>query len=160
MGFVFQMFMLTNYCRSLESEVFPGKAGMAEMSFMLLFGAVLMWIVSYLMVLPFLGTSMLFFIIYIWSRKQPQRPVSLWGFGLKGWQLPFALMVIGLLMGGSPVMDIIGLLCGHCFHFLTDIVPLAYGRQVLVCPQFLYGLFDRDARPARPAFAGQGNRLS
>jgi hypothetical protein len=42
-------------------------------------------------------------------------------------------------MGGSIIMDVIGILVGHLFHFCADIVPLAYGTTVLWCPGFMCG---------------------
>jgi Derlin-2/3 len=157
---IYDLLFRVQYGRALEANHFPGPAGRAEMSFMMFFGAALMWLVSFVLGLPFMATSMQFYMMYIWSRKNPQQPVSLWGFGLKGWQLPFGMMVLGLLMGGSPLLDLVGIVCGHVFHFLADIVPLAYGRQVLTCPQFVYGMFDQTARRAAPAWGGQGHRLN
>jgi hypothetical protein len=44
---------------------------------------------------PFMGPSFLFYVLYIYSRKNPQRNVAVWGFAFKGWQLPFVFMALG-----------------------------------------------------------------
>lgn len=62
--------------------------------------------------------------------------------------------------GGSITMDALGIICGHIFHFFADIVPLAYGVQLVNCPRFVYNWFEPTAAAARPSpFRGTGHRL-
>ena len=44
--------------------------------------------------------------------------VSLWGFRVQAYQLPFALIIMNVLMGGSIWGDVMGLFTGHLYHFL------------------------------------------
>jgi len=106
-----------------------------------------------------LASSLSFIILYIWSRKNPNQPVNFWGFQFQAWYLPFVFAIFQVLMGGSPILDIMGILIGHLFHFLYDIVPHVYGKELLHCPQFLINLFQ-DAPTIRNDWrASIGNRL-
>jgi hypothetical protein len=94
----------TNYSSRLEEDPFPSGGGpTADYAFMLFFGAVVLWVrvrpcllslpafvagadvlvswqvIGFLMEIPFLGTSLIFMILYVWSRRNPTQPVAIWG---------------------------------------------------------------------------------
>lgn len=141
--FIFQIFILVHYFQMLEQGYFIGNRGLAEMSFMLTFVGFLMLVFSYFWGnLYFMGPALVFSVLYIWSRKDPYRPVSFWGFAFSAWQFPFAMMIFHILLGASPLLDGVGIVLGHVYHFLMDIVPANYGVQVLKTPQLFYNLFE------------------
>jgi len=150
LNFVFQIFILVRYMGMLESGYFMGNRGTAEMVWMMTFGAVNMLIVAYFWPgLYFLGPAMVFMILYVWSRKDPYRQVIFWGFAFQAWHFPFVLAFVSILLGSSPILDFIGIAVGHLYHFLTDMVPKIYNKQVLWCPEFLYNIFDQTNVHAR-----------
>lgn len=150
MPFIFKMFLLTRSMMNLEAGHFFGSsAATAEMAFLMLFGATFMIAFSYFWPFPFLGMSLIFMVLYVWSRKEPYTVVTFWGFAFQAWQYPFVLMVLGILLGGNPVLDILGIVIGHIFHFLTDVFPRQYGSVILKTPQFMYDLFERNRVHAR-----------
>jgi len=160
--FIFQIFILVRYMTMLEDGYYQGNRGTAEMTFMMTFGAILMIIVAYFWPgLYFLGPAMMFMILYVWSRKDPYRPINFWGFLFQAWHFPFVLCFVSFIMGSSPILDIVGIAVGHIYHFLTDMYPKIYGRQLLTCPQFMYDLFDRTNVQARASHwqRGPGHRL-
>ena len=120
---------------------------------------------------PLTGPSVIFAMIYYWSRCEPEAPLSIWGFQVKGYQLPFALIFITLLMGGDVWKDILGLAAGHLYHFLKDVLPMEYRIEILKTPKFFTRLVDRLTRKpnvpgTRPVpngrdriFVGGGQRL-
>jgi Derlin-2/3 len=65
--------------------------------------------VGYFLGLFFIGESLVFMTIYVWSRKNPEAPLGFYGFTFKGLHLPWVLMAIGILMGGDPTMDLCGI---------------------------------------------------
>lgn len=154
MPFVFNIFILVRYFTMLEKDYFgQGPRNTADMVFMCLFGAVIMIIVAYFYEgLVFLGPALVFMTIYVWSRKDPHRPVVFWGFNFEAWHFPFVLLVVGLLMGSNIVLDILGILVGHLFHFLKDVVPIVYtnGRSVLNTPEWLCNVFEHRTVSGRP----------
>jgi Derlin-2/3 len=167
MPFLFNVVMLVRYCGKLETDYYSslerGKST-ADFVFMCLFGMTLMTVIAYFWEgLAFLGPALVFMVIYVWSRKDPEQPVNFWGFLFKAWHLPFVLLGVSMLLGSSPVLDIVGIVVGHLYHFLMDIVPKVYNKNLLHCPEFIYQAFEsRRAGGARPATAwqrGQGHRL-
>ncbi len=56
-----------------------GVGGPADYAFMIAFGMSVMLLLGWLLELPLLGYSLVFMIIYVWSRKFADRPVSLFG---------------------------------------------------------------------------------
>eukprot|EP01006_Ploeotia_vitrea_P025216 TRINITY_DN58066_c0_g1_i1.p1 TRINITY_DN58066_c0_g1~~TRINITY_DN58066_c0_g1_i1.p1 ORF type:complete len:235 (+),score=92.24 TRINITY_DN58066_c0_g1_i1:48-752(+) len=142
--FLFSMLILTRYSTMLENGYFLGNKGTAEMVFMMMFAGFVQWIVAYFWAgLYFLSSAMMFTIIYVWSRKDPYMAVSFWGFAFKAWHFPFVLTVFSMLLGASPVLNIVGIAVGHLYHYLRDIVPTYYpGWDLLQCPQFMYNLFE------------------
>ena len=57
---------------------------------------------------------------------------------MKGIHLPWVFIALGVLMGNSPVMDLIGLAVGHLFFFLVYVIPKTKGTTLLRTPLFLY----------------------
>ena len=54
--------------------------------------------------------------------------------------LPWVYMGFNVLMGQSIMMFIIGLISGHLYIFLKDIVPVSHQYNFLRTPAFLYTL--------------------
>jgi len=160
MNWVFWMFMLVRYFSYLENDYYQGVRGTADFTYLVSFGMLCMLLISYFWQLPFLGAPLVNMCLYIWSRKQPHRQVNFWGFGFQAWHLPFVLLVFGILMGSSPVLGIVGILVGHLFHYLKDIVPTVYQVTLLNTPQFVYKIFENQSiQDNYQPFRGQGNRL-
>jgi len=161
--FVFQMFILQSYMSMVETHrKYAGDRGRAEFIHMIIFMVLVLLLVGFLMGgLPFLGQPLIFGVLYIWSRIDPIREVNYWGFKFKAWHLPFVLVVVGMLMGNSPIMDLIGIITGHTYHFAMNIIPQVYGWQPLKCPTFLYNYFDQSNRQQQRARGmGTGYRLN
>lgn len=161
MPFVFNVFMLSQYTQRLEEGYFQGNRGLADMTFFMMFCAVLMIIISYFMPMFFLGPAMLFCIMHVWARKDPYREVNFWGFAFLAWHFPFVMLLITMLMGGSPVLGVTGIIVGHFYHFLSDVVPVVYNKTVLKTPEALYNLYEEGNVAGRATNwqRGQGYRL-
>ena len=43
-----------------------------------------------------------------------------------GYQYPWAMLALAVLMGSDPVPDLIGIFAGHVFYFLIDVGPNKY----------------------------------
>ena len=100
---------------------------------------------------PLTGPSVIFGLIYYWSRCEPEARLSIWGFEVKGYQFPFALIFLTLLMGGDIWKDIVGMAAGHLYHFLKDVVPREYKMEIVKTPIFFQRMVVRLANRTRPA---------
>lgn len=130
--------------------------GMLFISFCLL-------VVGYFLELQLLGLSLIFTMMYIWSKYEPETIVNFfWGFKVKGFQLPFAFMVLNIITGGSLVVGLVGIVIGEIFYLLKEKVPHDYGWDILTPPLFFANLVDKAQRPGRApqaGFQGRGQRL-
>ena len=107
---------------------------------------------------PLLGQPVVFSILYYWSRCEPEARLSIYGFEVKGFQFPFAMMLLTILLGGDIWTDLLGLGAGHIYYFLKDVVPLEYGYRLLRTPALLARLV-KAPRPAEAPAVVPGQRL-
>jgi Derlin-2/3 len=57
---------------------------------------------------------------------------------LQGLYLPWAMLPLDLLFGNPLMPDILGIVAGHLYYFLTVLHPLAGGRYVFRTPYLVY----------------------
>lgn len=158
-GFMFQLYFFSSYGSKLESnEIFaqPGDYLFFLITVIIFLDAISL-ILAWPTGMPTLGPSLVFAIIYYWSRREPYAQLSFFSFGIKGYQFPFALMFFQMLMGGSIWGDLMGLAAGHLYYFLRDVVPQEYGRTLIRTPQFMNDLMAKYQAPALPPAAGGNN---
>jgi hypothetical protein len=97
----------------------------------------------------------------------------MFGLRFKAIYLPWVMCGFKMLQGGSPVIELIGIVVGHLWYFVTDLYPLQSGRQILKTPAILYNWFPSpntrrsrrrttmQTRPLERRHAwGQGHRLN
>lgn len=170
---VFQLYFFTSFGSKLErNEIMADNPG--EYLVFLLFQLVSLSILSLVLAfptgLPMLGPSLIFAIIYYWSRREPYAQLNFFSFNLQGFQFPFALLFFQLLMGGNIWGDLLGLGSGHIYYFLREIVPVEWGYTWIVVPGMIqrFAVRHLGATPPKggvaPAgggrmFGGGGNRL-
>lgn len=144
MGFLFALVLLVRYSTAYEQNPFRsgGTSETADYVFMLMFGISMMSVISYFLVMPFMARPLIFMIVYVWSRMNAGQAVKLFGFALKGIHIPWAFMAIHILLGSSPVGDLIGISVGHMYYFLLEILPVTHGTQLLSTPEFVSNMFE------------------
>lgn len=157
------LYMLQSFSQRYETEPYNTGAGggTADYVFAIMFG-----IVSILVTYPLLGMvlpippifarTLMFFVLYTWSKRHPTAPASIWGIQMKAIHLPFAYVILSVLMGGMYADLLHGIACGHLFYFLVDVFPLVYGKDMLHTPQFLIDQLGIGAYVAPAAPAGGG----
>lgn len=145
--------------------------GTADYVFALMF-AMAMMLLTYPLVVtvfpipPFFVNNMVYFVMYVWSKRNPTAQAAIWGIPMEAIWLPFAYLALTVLMG-NPYFDLLhGLAIGHLYYFLVDVFPQVYGKDILVTPHFLIDRFGvgeyrpdrplRDPADARPATQAAG----
>jgi Derlin-2/3 len=120
--------------------------GTADYCFALMFAAATA-LLTYPLVLslvripPLFTRTMVYFVMYVWSKRNPTAQASIWGIPLQAIWLPFAYLALTVFMG-NPYFDMLhGLAIGHLYYFLVDVFPQVYGRDLLVTPRFLIDKF-------------------
>lgn len=90
----------------------------------------------------FLGASLTYMMVYVWSRRHPYVQLSFLGFfAFSAPYLPWVLLAFSVTIGSSPVVDILGIVAGHVYYFLEDVYPQMSGRHPLSTPGFIKALF-------------------
>jgi Derlin-2/3 len=120
--------------------------GTADYVFALFFATVMI-ILTYPLVLmmapsmPLFTSNLVYFVLYIWSKRHPTAQANIWGVPVPAVYLPFAYLALTTFMGGSIVDMVHGLSVGHLYYFLVEVVPRVHGKDVLRTPQFLIDQF-------------------
>lgn len=148
-GFSFQMviliFLLYQYSRQYESSSMfntGGGGGTADYVFMMMFGMIGIVISGALLGLGVIfSQALVYYVLYIWSKRHPTAQSNLWGFPIQANFLPFALLAINILMGNAFVHYLHGYAIGHIYYFIVDVVPKVYGKTILTTPEFLISKF-------------------
>jgi len=143
LDFLFHMFFLARYCRLLEEGSFRGRT--ADFFFMLVFGGTLLTCIAPFVNIQFLGSSLTFMMVYVWGRRNQYVNMSFLGlFNFTAPWLPWVLLLFSVMLGSSPVVDLLGMGVGHTYYFLEDVYPQMSGRRLLKTPSVLLALFPRD----------------
>jgi Derlin-2/3 len=134
------MMFLYNQSKSLEATEYEGRT--SDYLFFILFNALLLLPVGYLMNFAVLGRSLVMSIIYMWSRKFPTAQMSFYfGIQFQGVYLPWVLCGFELLLGGVPMQYFAGIFTAHVFYYLTEVMPRVSGKPTFLrTPLFLYRL--------------------
>jgi Derlin-2/3 len=85
--------------------------------------------------------NLVFFVLYIWSKKNPTAQANIWGIPIPAIYMPFAYLGLSMFMGNPIHYMIHGIAVGHIYYFLVDVIPVVYGKDILHTPQFLVDFF-------------------
>lgn len=127
----------------LEKDCFSMGAGggSADFAFTLMFAFVVfeatLLLLFYQPFLFFGDDGLLFYLAYVWSRKNPKQSVSFWGIGVSAPFVPWVLLAVKAFMGKPIFLGLMGIAIGHLFYFLVDVLPDVHGVDLLHTPRFL-----------------------
>jgi len=161
------LYFLYSYSMRLETGIFAGRP--ADYAFMLFFS----WLCSCAAALTLgfgvLMDPMVLAVLYVWCMLNKEVIVSFWfGTQFKAMYLPWVLFGFNLIIQGSGVMELIGILIGHLYFFLMFKYPQDFGGpSLLKTPQIFYDWFPSQpggvhgfggtsAAPPRPGGGGGG----
>ncbi|BAT92880.1 Derlin-1 protein [Vigna angularis] len=150
--FAVRLIMIAKYGVSLERGPFDKRT--ADYVWMFIFGALSLLVISAVPYFwyPFLGVSLVFMIVYVWSREFPNARINIYGVvSLKGFYLPWALLALDLIFGNPIKPDILGMLAGHIYYFLTVLHPLAGGNFKFKTPLWVHRIV---------AYWGEGTQIN
>ncbi|ETW81728.1 hypothetical protein HETIRDRAFT_65032 [Heterobasidion irregulare TC 32-1] len=135
LDFVFHMFFFMRYSRMLEESSFANRK--ADYFWLLLVSSVMLLTLSPLFNLPFLSSPLAYVPIYMWSRRHPSTPISLFGLvTITAPYLPFALVAFSWMLSGTwraAASDLVGCAVGHVGWFVRDV----WTREMIGGPTIL-----------------------
>lgn len=143
-NFAMHLMILYENCRRYENNPYNTGAGgtTADFVFMLLFSMTILLVIAYIFQFLVLSESILYVIMYVWSRREPDAQLNIFGFKFKAIYLPWVYLLIKLVMGQDMVLPLIGIVVGHLYYFLADVVPMTYGRSVLKTPEICVSIVN------------------
>jgi len=156
MRFIMNMFFLVRYSQGLEtSPNFQNKSAdylwcLAFCSSVLTGLAFALGDGSTVIDTRMLAPALLSAVVYLWSRVNPTQPLSVFGlFTVQAFYFPWVLVAMTVLMGSSPVMNIVGIVAGHVYYFLTSVQGISIAAPRVLREQM-------DDVPVRPEARYQG----
>ena len=86
-----------------------------------------------------LGHSLISMIVYVWSMRNRNARIGLWGLiVVSASYFPLILTIITMLFGGNPLSDLIGIAVGHVYYYFEDVYPvLNNSHHIIKTPSFL-----------------------
>lgn len=173
--FVFRTLMICRYAVYLEQKTFENKT--SDFVWMLLLNMFCLLPLKFIVPSvsqPFYSSSLIFAMLYLWSRENPTQITSIMGMvRMQAFYLPWGMMALTVLMGGDPVADFLGVLSGHIYYFFSVLYPRQSGVYLIKTPQFVeafvgsvfgHPVIRAAANVAQPnearRFVGRGRRLA
>lgn len=162
LGLFMLMYMQSSFSQRYEEGIpfnTGAGGGTADYAFCWLLGAIgciLTYPLCLMMgigMLPLFYPTMTYYVLYVWSKKNPTNNSNIWGFPVQGLYLPFAYLAITVICGNPYQPMLHGMALGHLYYFCADVVPIVYGRDFLVTPKFLIDYFGLNQyRPDTPTY--------
>lgn len=142
--FLFNCYFLYNYSLQLENNVYLGRP--ADYAFLLLFNWVCTIIAAFMFKIYYLMDCAVMTVLYIWCQLNKEVVVNFWfGTSFKAMYLPWVLFAFNLIIRGGGMLDLVGIVIGHLFFFLSFQYPLELNGPTLIStPSFLYKLFPNE----------------
>ena len=90
-----------------------------------------------------LSQQLLLALIYINSKREPQKFVTLYFFQMKNAFYPYALILLNIVSGGSIYDNIIGIIAGNIYYLLKDVLPVSKNLNILKTPKCLVDFVEK-----------------
>lgn len=137
-NFLMHIFML--YQNSLRYEANPFNTGAggtsADYLWLILIGITVLSVLAYVFEMAVISGPLLYMIIYVWARKEPDAVISFFGFKVKALYVPWVYVAFQVLMGSSVIPVLMGIGVGHLYYFLVEVLPNTHGLNFVVTPRF------------------------
>ncbi|XP_062147495.1 derlin-1 [Alnus glutinosa] len=160
-NFGIRLLMIARYGVQLEKGPFERRT--ADFLWMMIFGAFSLLALAAIPFLwtPLLGISLVFMLLYVWSREFPNAQINIYGLvSLKAFYLPWAMLALDVIFGSKILPDLLGIIAGHLYYFLTVLHPLAGGKIMLKTPMWVHKLVARWRIGAQPITHAQPERTT
>ncbi|KAK7842898.1 derlin-1 [Quercus suber] len=155
-NFGIRLLMIARYGVQLEKVPFDRRT--ADFLWMMIFGSFSLLVLSAIPIFwsPFLGISLVFMLLYVWSREFPNAQINIYGLvTFKAFYLPWTMLAMDVIFGSPLMPDLLGIIAGHLYYFLTVLHPLAGGKNILETPMWVHKLVTRWQIGAQPISRAQ-----
>eukprot|EP01002_Notosolenus_urceolatus_P010235 NODE_3692_length_894_cov_9.343195_g3072_i0.p1 GENE.NODE_3692_length_894_cov_9.343195_g3072_i0~~NODE_3692_length_894_cov_9.343195_g3072_i0.p1 ORF type:complete len:262 (-),score=34.16 NODE_3692_length_894_cov_9.343195_g3072_i0:54-839(-) len=141
---VFNIIFALMWLNRLEKGEFEGKTG-DFIWFITVVAGVMTTLSLLAFPAPFMGMGLTMSMVWFWTRLNAEQKLSLFGYvDVSAHWFPWIVVALHALFGMSPVADIYGILAGHTYWVLRDLLPKHYDVNLFRTPQILYTWFPRE----------------
>eukprot|EP00758_Cryptobia_borreli_P012409 Tbor_TRINITY_DN5744_c0_g5::TRINITY_DN5744_c0_g5_i1::g.20416::m.20416/K13989/DERL2_3; Derlin-2/3 len=155
-GFPWMMNVATFYIQIKNNEEYHGVKR-ADFVWMLTFIIFVLHIFGFLLGMQLLSFALTMSLCWVWCRRNPTAILKIYMFSFQAIYFPWALMGFHLLMGMDIVDDIVGIVAGHLFIFLKDMLPVTHMKDIIPTPVIIRQWLP-DARSGLTTLTGTTNR--
>ena len=145
LSLLFHMLIFFRNSKLLEKKIFKGSA--PDYLYFILFCMVFLLIFNPFARIIFLSESLSFAMTYYWGRKSKTTNVEFMGvFTFRAPYLPWFYLVISFLLESDFKNDFYGLIIGHLYFYLKEILPRIKSLnniKILETPKFFNKLCDK-----------------
>ena len=145
LSLLFHMLIFFRNSKLLEKKIFKGSA--PDYLYFILFCMVFLLIFNPFARIIFLSESLSFAMTYYWGRKSKTTNVEFMGvFTFRAPYLPWFYLVISFLLESDFKNDFYGLIIGHLYFYLKEILPRlksVNNIKILETPKFFKKLCDK-----------------
>lgn len=142
---VITFFLLYQYSKQYEGGIgfnTGSGGGTADYVFMMLFGMIMILITNFVYFVNYVfGKTLVYYVLYIWSKRYPEAQANIWGIPIQANILPFAMLLLQFCLGNSIHEYIHGYAVGHLYYFMADVVPKVYRKTYIQTPLFIISKF-------------------
>ena len=131
--------MLVTYVKNHEEIGFPGRT--ADMIWMMVLMGSFEQVAAALLDMKLVAFSFVMSLCWVFCKRNPSYTMSIYVFSFSANMFPWALMLFHVVMGMNFVDDLVGIVAGHAFLFLHDVLPVTHNISVIKTPQFLLNYF-------------------
>ena len=91
-----------------------------------------------------LSQQLILALVYINSKREPQKMVTLYYFQMKNAFYPYALILLNIVSGGSIYDNVIGIIGGNIYYVLKDVLPVSKNLDILKTPKYLVDFIEKN----------------
>jgi Derlin-2/3 len=145
-NFAMHAYVLYDNCRRYEASPFNTGTGRnsADFLWLILLAMAALLGLAYVFDMMVLSDAILYVIMYVWSRREPEGQLSMFGFRFKAIYTPWVYVAIRLIMGGSITEPLMGISIGHLYFYLVEVYPAAHGgRSMIRTPAFCSAIVEK-----------------
>ena len=157
---LFNVAMLVMYTQRQEED-HTGRT--ADLVWLFVIQAGLLHVAAFFLDMPIMSFALTMALLWIWCRRHEDAQLSLYMFSFKAATFPWVLVLFHVVLGGSVVQDLVGIVCGHLYYMAADVFPKTHGTTLIRTPMWLLRWFPNERMgaytvhapaTARPGAAG------
>lgn len=134
---------------NVETQLFDKKKNYADFLWLVIVLYIASLVAASFIDLYFIGDTFTFALLYIWCKRRPFETITISlmfipsGIKLKSGYYPWIYLGFSVLMGQSFYVYLIGLIFGHFYIFIKDIMLLKTHKDYLPTPKFFKNIVNK-----------------